>query len=117
VLRELGDVGGDRPPTARELELAQASLTRGFARNFETAEQIARALAQMAVYELPDTWFDEFVDRVRAVDGPTVADVARRYVRPADALVTIVGNRSRIEPDLAALDFASIVTISFPSRA
>ncbi len=31
-----------RPPTADELTLAKASLTRGYPRNFETAQQVAR---------------------------------------------------------------------------
>jgi predicted Zn-dependent peptidase len=107
VLRELREVAGERPPTPRELALAKASLTRGYARNFETGEQIARALAQMAVYDLPDTWFDEFVDRVRAVDADGVADVARRHLRPADVLVTVVGDRSRIHDPLLALGFGT----------
>jgi predicted Zn-dependent peptidase len=107
ILRELADVGGDRPPTEGELALAKASLTRGFARNFETAEQVARALAQLSVYDLPPTWFDEFVGRVQAVDGAAVIDAARRHLRPAAALVSIVGDRARTERDLDALGFGT----------
>jgi predicted Zn-dependent peptidase len=107
VLKELRDIAGDRPPTARELELAQASLTRGYARNFETAEQIARALVQLAIYDLPASWYDEFVDKVRAVDGGAVSAAARRHLRPDDVLVTVVGDRHETESALAALSFAS----------
>ena len=35
-----------------------AALTRGYARNFETAEQVARAVTQIALYDLPDDYFD-----------------------------------------------------------
>ena len=37
-------IRGPRPVTADELALGVAALTRGYARNFETAEQIARAV-------------------------------------------------------------------------
>jgi len=107
ILRELDDVANDRPTTERELTLAKASLTRGYAKNFETAEQVARALAQLALYDLPETFFDEFVERVRAVDVTAVTAGARRHLRPADALVTVVGDRRRTEKALAELKFAT----------
>ena len=64
--------GGDRrsagqsQPSARR---TQAALVRGFPRGFETAEQIARAMCQLALYDLPDDYFDRFVPRVKAVTG------------------------------------------------
>lgn len=106
ILREMAEIATVRPPTARELDLARASLTRGYARNFETAEQIARAIVQLVVHELPDDTFDEFVEKVRAVDAAAVVDAARRHLRPADAHVVVVGDRGRVEPALAGLDAA-----------
>jgi predicted Zn-dependent peptidase len=107
VLRELREIAGDRPPTERELALAQASLTRGYARNFETAEQVARALVQLALYDLPATWYDEFVEKVRAVDSDAVSAAARTHLHPDDALVTVVGDRRETETALAALSFTT----------
>lgn len=103
ILREMAEIATVRPPTPRELELARASLTRGYARNFETAEQIARAIVQLVVHDLPDDHFDEFVGEVRAVDAEAVVDAARRYLRPADAHVVVVGDRARVEPALVEL--------------
>ena len=53
-----------RPVTPEELRLAAAALTRGYARTFETADQIARAATQLVLYDLPDTYFGEFVPRI-----------------------------------------------------
>jgi predicted Zn-dependent peptidase len=41
-LGELQGIRGARPPTGAELMLAKASLTRGYPRNFETAQQVAK---------------------------------------------------------------------------
>ena len=59
-----------RRPT-NELALAKASLTRGYPRNFETAQQVARSVAQLALYGLPDTYFEEFVPEGQCSRPPT----------------------------------------------
>ena len=51
-LLEIHAIRTERPPTVDEVEVAKAALTRGYARNFETAEQIARAMAQLVLYGL-----------------------------------------------------------------
>jgi predicted Zn-dependent peptidase len=109
ILAEMSAVAGDRPPTDREMTLARASLTRGYARNFETSEQVARGLVQLAVYELPMSWFDEFVSRVNVVEVDSTVRGASRHLHTADALVTIVGDQGKIERDLASLGFETIL--------
>ena len=52
---ELDALGQQRPVTDEELPVGAAALTRGYARGFETVEQVARAAAQLALYELPET--------------------------------------------------------------
>jgi predicted Zn-dependent peptidase len=114
TLDELAAVRGDRPPTPDELRLARAALTRGYPRGFETAEQIARAAAQLALYELPDDYFSEFVPRVAAVTADEVARAARRHLDPSRALVLVVGDRSRVEAPLAALGLGDPVPLAVP---
>jgi len=53
--------------TRQELELGRAGLTRGYARNFETADQVARGAARLALYGLPDDNFTTFVPTVLAL--------------------------------------------------
>jgi zinc protease len=103
VLNEIADIAGPRPITPLELTRAHAALTRGYPRNFETADQIARAVAQLALHDLPDDYFDRFVDGVRRVTADEVVDAARRYL-PLDVLQTvIVGDRDRVDSSLPRL--------------
>src|SRR5436190_19026239 len=53
TLAEFTGLGGDRPVTPHELELAKASLTRGYPQHFQTVPQLARAVGQLSLYELP----------------------------------------------------------------
>jgi predicted Zn-dependent peptidase len=102
-IAELQDVLDNRPVTVEELELAKSALTRGYARNFETTEQLARALAQLIVHGLPDQYYDQFPARVREVDAATVARVARSHLHPERMLTLIVGDRPALESSLVSI--------------
>ena len=91
-----------------ELTLAHAGLTRGYARHFETAEQVARATAQLALHDLPERYYEEFPDRVRGVGADQVTRAARRWLK-ADALATVVvGDRARVADGLDALGLGPV---------
>lgn len=92
VLGELDAIGGARPVGVDELAQAQGSLTLGYARGFETVEQIARALAQLALFDLPDDTFDRFVDRVNAVTADEVTALARQWLASPSMHAVVVGD-------------------------
>ena len=91
--------------TDDELALAKASLTRGYPRSFETAEQVARAVAQLALYDLPDTYFEEFVPKANAVTAERRRRVSpQRYLDPARLTTLVVGDHAAIAESLRGLD-------------
>jgi predicted Zn-dependent peptidase len=102
-IAEIDGLRGSRPPTHDELLLAKASLTRGYPRNFETAQQVARSVAQLALYGLPDTYFAEFVPKVNAIGEGDVTSAAVRYLDPAMLSTLIVGDHSAIADSLTTL--------------
>lgn len=103
TLAEFDGIRGSRPPSENEMALAKASLTRGYPRNFETAQQVARSVAQLALYDLPDSYFEEFIPRVNAVGPTDVVRVAERYVDPARAVTLVVGDHQAIADSLLSL--------------
>ncbi|MGE5814503.1 MAG: M16 family metallopeptidase, partial [Acidobacteriota bacterium] len=107
ALAELAAIRADKPATDAELNMAKAALTRGYPRNFETADQLARAGGQLALYELPDDYFSQFSSRVNAVDVAEVTRVAQVYLDPARMLTVVVGDRDKITAPLAALNLGA----------
>jgi predicted Zn-dependent peptidase len=101
---EIAAIRGPRPVTREELEVGRAALTRGYPRNFETAEQLGRAAAQLALYDLPDDYFATFIPLVLAVDETVVTRVAQQHIRPEHLLTVIVGDRDKVEPTLGRLN-------------
>ena len=111
-IREITEMRGSRPITADELRLAVAALTRGYARNFETADQIGRAATQLALYELPDTYFSEFVPRVEAVTVGGIADALARHLDPTRLTTVVVGDYDAVGADLARIGLGDPVVMS-----
>lgn len=102
-MHEIAAIRDARPVSVDELSLGVAALTRGYARNFETAEQLARAATQLALYDLPDNYFDEFVLRVEAVTVDDVTRVAQQYLSPDRLTTLIVGDYSAVSRGLLTL--------------
>jgi predicted Zn-dependent peptidase len=112
TLQEMSSLRESRPATAQEMSLAQASLTRGYPRNFETAQQVGRSVAQLALFDLPDSYFEEFVPKVNAVTSEDVTRVARTYLDPSRAIALIVGDRTVIEESLVALGLGELQVLA-----
>jgi predicted Zn-dependent peptidase len=108
ALTEMSDLRGERPATAEELSVAQASLTRGYPRNFETVQQVARSVGQLALFDLPDSYFEQFVPKVNAVTAADVTRVAQAYLDPSRAIALIVGDHKAIQDSLTRLGFAEM---------
>jgi zinc protease len=102
-IAEISGIRDSHPVSPDELALGVAALTRGYARNFETAEQLARAVTQLAVYDLPDSYFDEFVPRLEGVTVADVTRVARQYLDPDRLTTLVVGDYSAVARDLPGL--------------
>lgn len=112
ALAEIRGIRGERPITRAELELGRASLTRGYPRNFETADQIARAAAQLALYELPDDYFSTFIPKVLSLGEAEVTAAAAKHIDPSRLLTVIVGDREKLMPSLKSLELGEVADVS-----
>ncbi len=110
-INEIAGIRGQRPVTAAELELGIAALTRGYARSFETGEQIGRAALQLAVYDLPDDYFEQFVPRIERVTTDDVSRVMTRHLDPVKLTTLIVGDLEVVAAEIARLDLGEPIVL------
>ena len=87
-------------------------MTRGYARNFETAEHVARAIAQIALYDLPDDYFTEFVPRIAEVTVDDVTRVAAAHLDPSRLTTLVVGDLDVVSADLDRLGLGAPVVLA-----
>jgi predicted Zn-dependent peptidase len=112
ALKELDDIRGRRPATSEELALARASITQGYPRGFETAQQVARGVASLALHGLPDSYFEEFVPRIEAITLADLARVAEQYLDLARMIILAVGDHDRIASPLTSLNLGEPLVLS-----
>ena len=103
ALAEIHAIAGARPPTPDEVALAFASVSKGYPRGFETAGQVARSVAQLALHNLSDSYFEEFVPRLSQITAEDVGSAARQYLVPAKMTTLIVGDLDKIHGSLPGL--------------
>jgi zinc protease len=112
AIGEIRAIRGERPVTKEELELGRAALTRGYPRNFETADQVGRAAVQLALYDLPDDYFTTFVPKVLALTEADVTHAAAEHLDPSRLVTVIVGDREKIGPSLHRLELGEASEIA-----
>jgi zinc protease len=91
-----------------ELSLATSYLDGVFPIRYETTAAIAAALANMAIYGLPEDFYDRYRERVRAISSDDVLDAAHKHLQ-ADALqIVVVGDPAVVVAPLEALQFGPV---------
>jgi zinc protease len=115
ALSEIAAISADRPATPSEVASAFATLSKGYPRGFETAGQVARSVAQLALHHLPDSYFEDFVPRLSAVTVDDVTAAARRHLDPARMTTLIVGDVGKIAASLPGLGLGDyqLLTVGF----
>ena len=99
------------PVPEEELDKARNLLALGLPAGFETTGDLTARLQEMIVYNLPMDYFPNYVSNLRAVTAGDVARVARKYIRPEQVAVVIVGDRKVIEPDIRVLGLGPVTAL------
>lgn len=91
----------EQPVPPRELEAARASLLSRLRVDFDTPEEIAGRLAENALYGRDDGHWPAWSAALAAAGADAVRDAARRYLRPDELTVVVLGpldapNRERL---------------------
>ncbi|MGI8467419.1 MAG: M16 family metallopeptidase, partial [Pyrinomonadaceae bacterium] len=102
-MKEINGIRGAIPVTQRELENNKQALIRRFPSGFETDGQISAQLSSLVTYDLPDTYFNDYIQKVNAVTLADVNRVANKYLDPSKMAIVIVGDRKTVEPTLGGL--------------
>jgi zinc protease len=82
------------------------------AANFESNSGTAEEIADLVLYNLPDTYFNTYVEKVLAVNKKGVEAAAKKYIVPENMLIVIVGDRAKIEEGIKKLNLGKVTFLS-----
>lgn len=98
----------ETPITGDELVIGRDSYARSLPGIFETTVDTVGSIGQLFVYNLPLDYYSALPAKVDAVTIPDVQRVAGKYLMPDSMVIVIVGDRAKIEPELAKLNLGKI---------
>jgi zinc protease len=116
VLGELARIR-EEPVAEVELEDTRNYLMGVFPYTVQTIADLAKRLENLALYGLPDDYYDGYLDRLAAVTREDVQRVAREHIDPAHIAVVAVGPAEALEPQLAGLGPLEVESRSEPAPA
>ena len=97
--------------TDKELEFAKSSIIRKFPLNFETYDQVASNFIGKVIYDLPENYFDTYVDKINSVSVEDVNKAAMDNIFPNLATTILVGDKIKIMSQLEGHDFGEAVVV------
>jgi zinc protease len=111
IRKELREVLGDRKPSEEELAFAKDSLAIALPGNNETSDEIANSYAEILTYGLKDSYWNDFVGSVNALTTADLSKSAARLIHPESLTWVVVGDLSKIEAKVRALNFGEVTII------
>lgn len=97
-----------KPVASDELAKAKNYIALSFPSELETTADLSRRLEELAVYKLPEHYFDEYVARIQAVSAADVEKAAAKYIHPERFVVVVAGDRKAIEPAVRMLNLGPV---------
>lgn len=84
-----------------ELAFARRYLADSFPLQIDTSGKVAQLIAQERIFRLPEGYWDHYRSSIGEVTAEQALEVAQRNIRPAEAVVVVVGESSAFADDLA----------------
>lgn len=101
-----------QPVSDEELDRAKNYLALGYPDNFSSVGQIAQMLSELVIFNLPDDYFNRYVERVMKVTKEDVQNVARKYIDPEKIAIVVVGDRKLVEKGIRDLKLGPVSTMT-----
>jgi zinc protease len=108
LVSEYAGIAGARPVTSAELKAAQDRETLAMPGRFETAGELAGAYSTIVEYGLPDDYFVTYTPITLALTTDEANALARRSILADRQVWVVVGDLSKIEAPIRALNLGEV---------
>ena len=107
------ELNGIREPLSNDdLIRARNYVALNYPSEFQSVGEIAGHIEEMIEYKLPENYFNEYVSNILGVKGNEVTVAANKYVVPDKMIIVVVGDKSKIEEGIKALNLGEIKNLS-----
>ena len=96
VLKEMNRIRTEKV-SEEDLQMMKNVLTGSFSRSLEDPQTVARFALSTAKYNLPKDYYQTYLKKLNAVTPDDVQRVAKKYIRPENAIILAVGDVAQIK--------------------
>jgi zinc protease len=115
ILKEIEGMRSEAA-SAEELSLATNYLEGVFPIRYETTSAIASALANLVIFDLPESFYDTYRKNIHAVSRSDVLRAAQTHVFPDKLQIVIVGDPAVVKAPLEKLELGDF-SMHLPTEA
>jgi len=101
----------EEPATPEEVQAAVGEWVNGWVFNFESPSRIVGRMIAYRASGLSDEWLERYLAGIQAVDAPAVEAVYRRYLRPEEMVILVVGDEEALRGPLESLGPVTLLSI------
>ncbi len=94
----------NEPISQEDLQLVKNSIAGSFARSLESPQTIANFALNTYRYGLPENYFNSYLERLDAITVEDVQATAKKYIRPDNAYIVVVGSKDDVSEKLIPFD-------------
>lgn len=94
-----------------ELAFAKSYMVKRFPSLFETFSQVAQHLSSQVIHNLPDDYYDSYIENISSPSLTDVQEAAFKYMQPHNIQYFIVGNKELIWDELKQNDKFEVVEL------
>jgi zinc protease len=99
--------------TNEELSFAKSSLTKKYPSNFETYRQVAANLSTKVIHNLPDNYFETYIDKINSLNLNDVNKIASDSIYGDELVSVLVGDSKKILNQLTEKEFGELTILEF----
>ncbi len=88
--------------TVEELDKAKKTITGRFARSLEDPQTVARFATNTSLYDLPEDFYEKYLQHIAALTLEQVNQAAQQYINPDKTYIIAVGNEVVLSKQLAS---------------
>jgi len=89
--------------TPEELQDAKDAFLNSYVFEFSTPDRVLFTSLQREFYGIDENIADRLVEDVKKVTADDILDVAKNYLHPDKMIITVVGNKEKLDGDLSEL--------------
>ena len=83
--------------SAETLKSAKSIMSGAFARRLENASTVAQFAYNISKYNLPENYYETYLERLNAITAEDVQAAAKKYLKPNNCYISVVGNKDILD--------------------